>query len=233
MNKHPVVDQKEWLEQRKQLLAKEKTFTKLREELSATRRALPWALVDKDYVFKSAAGQQNLGELFGDSRQLLIYHFMYGPDWEAGCPSCSFVADGMDNNTAHLKQRDIRLLLVGHAPLDKLQAYGQRMDWGLEWASSYGSDFNADFNVSFTSKALEQGQVAYNYEVGAFPSTEAPGISVFIRDDDGRIYHTYSTYARGLDQVIAGYNLIDLTPVGRNEAELAFTMAWLKRRDEY
>jgi predicted dithiol-disulfide oxidoreductase (DUF899 family) len=233
MSNEQVVDQAEWLRQRLEFLQQEKAFTRQRDALSAARRALPWVLVEKDYVFETAQGRQTLSELFGDCEQLMIYHFMYGPDQESGCPSCTFIADGMDKNTEHLAHRDIRLLLVGHAPFSKLHAYGERMGWSLDWASAAGSEFNADFNVSFTAEEIEQGEVTYNYVQGSFPSQEAPGLSVFIRDSEAQVFHTYSTYGRGLDMLIAAYNLIDLTPKGRDEEQLEFGMAWLRRRDEY
>jgi predicted dithiol-disulfide oxidoreductase (DUF899 family) len=233
MTKHSVVDHKTWLQKRIELLAREKEFTQLRDELSAARRELPWEEVSKHYKFATVDGQKSLAELFAGHSQLLIYHFMFGPDWEAGCPSCSFWADNFERNVIHLAHRDIRLLAVARAPLPKLQAYSERLGWSFDWASSQDNDFNADFDVSFSPEELENGTANYNYKAGGFGGTEAPGISVFFRDDDGRVYHTYSTYARGLDMLNAGYHLMDLTPRGRDEAELDFSMAWVRRRDEY
>jgi predicted dithiol-disulfide oxidoreductase (DUF899 family) len=233
MTKHSVVDHKIWLQKRTELLAREKEFTQLRDELSAARRELPWEEVSKLYKFATADGQKSLAELFDGHSQLLIYHFMFGPDWEAGCPSCSFWADNFERNVIHLAQRDIRLLAVARTALPKLQAYSKRLGWSFDWASSHNNDFNADFGVSFSPEELENGTATYNYKTGGFNGTEAPGISVFFRDDDDRVYHTYSTYARGLDMLNAGYHLMDLTPRGRDEAELDFSMAWVRRRDEY
>lgn len=233
MTQHQIVGHEEWVEQRKALLAREKEFTRLRDELSAARRELPWERVEKEYRFDTAGGKRTLGELFDGRRQLIIYHFMFGPDWEAGCPSCSFWADNFERCVVHLNHRDITLMAVSRAPLDKLDAYKARMGWTFPWVSSHGSDFNRDYHISFESQELKSGDVYYNYRRGSFPSEEAPGISVFYRDEDGRVFHTYSAYARGLDMMNAAYHYMDLVPKGRDEGQLEYTMAWLRRRDEY
>ena len=233
MSQHPIVDHPQWIAERKALLAREKEFTRLRDELSAARRALPWEPVEKPYSFETVEGKRTLAELFEGRRQLLVYHFMFGPDWEAGCPSCSFWADNFERNVVHLAHRDITMIAVSRAPLAKLESYKKRMGWTFTWASSHGADFNWDYQVSFARDDAEAGNVVYNYEKCAFPSDEGPGLSAFIRGDDGTVYHTYSTFARGLDMLNTAYHLMDVAPLGRNEAGLEHTMAWLRRRDEY
>ena len=233
MSKPSVVSREQWLEARKQLLAEEKAFTKQRDALSRKRRELPWVKVDKDYSFTTAHGKKSLGELFAGRSQLVVYHFMYGPEWEQGCPSCSFWADNYDGTGVHLGARDITLLAVSRAPLDKLTAYKQRMGWNFEWVSSLGSDFNHDYQASFTDEEMASGEMTYNFTRKKFPSQEAPGTSVFFRDEDGNIYHTYSCYARGLDMINGAYHIMDLTPKGRDESELDWPMAWLRRHDQY
>lgn len=233
MPEHRVVDHEEWVAQRKAFLAREKEFTRLRDELSAARRELPWEKVEKEYVFDTVEGPKTLGELFEGRRQLLVYHFMFGPDWDAGCPSCSFWADGYDRNVVHLAQRDITLIGVSRAPLGKLQDYRKRMGWAFNWVSSHDNDFNWDYHVSFETKDADRGGVYYNYARSSFPSTEGPGLSAFYRDDDGTVYHTYSTYARGLDMLNAAYHMMDVAPLGRDEDGLPYAQAWVRRRDEY
>lgn len=233
MPKHQVVDHEEWIRQRKAFLQREKEFTKRRDELNAARRELPWEKVEKEYVFDTVGGRKTLGELFEDRRQLLVYHFMFGPDWDAGCPSCSFWADGYDRNFVHLAQRDITLIAVSRAPLEKLQAYRDRMGWTFSWVSSHDNDFNWDYDVSFEQRDADRGDVYYNYAPSSFPSTEGPGLSAFYRDGDGTVYHTYSTFARGLDMFNAAYHMMDVAPLGRNEDALPYAQAWVRRRDEY
>ncbi|MDJ0927727.1 MAG: DUF899 domain-containing protein [Gammaproteobacteria bacterium] len=233
MTTHRVVAPDEWLRERLELLEKEKEFTRLRDELSRARRGLAWERVDKHYVFDTADGERTLGDLFDGRHQLLVYHFMFGPDWDAGCPSCSFWADNYERNALHLAQRDITLVAVSRAPLDKLEAYKRRMGWSFNWVSSLRTDFNQDYHVSFSSTELQSGQVYYNYHKTSFPSEEAPGVSVFYRDDDGHVFHTYSTFGRGLDMLNAAYHCMDLTPKGRDEDSLDFPMSWVRRRDEY
>ncbi len=233
MSKPKAVDHESWLKARQELMQKEKEFTRLRDEITQQRQALPWELVEKNYHFETENCRQSLAELFGDCSQLIVYHFMFGPDWEAGCKHCSMFADGYDQTAIHLRNRDVAMITVSRAPLDKLLAYKKRMGWEINWASSENSDFNYDYQVSFTQEALDSGEVYYNYRKTAFPASEAPGISVFFKDDDGKIYHTYSAYARGLDMLIGTYNLLDLAPKGRDEQELPFSMAWIQRHDEY
>jgi predicted dithiol-disulfide oxidoreductase (DUF899 family) len=231
--KSKVVARDEWLAARKEHLAKEKEFTRLRDELSAARRELPWVKVEKNYVFDGPNGKESLSDLFAGRQQLIVYHFMYGPDWEEGCPSCSFWADGYDRFIVHLNHRDISLVVVSNSSKQKLDAYRRRMGWSFKWMSSLDNDFNRDYEVSFTSEELDRGEMNYNYRKTSFPSSEGPGISVFYRDDDGNVYHTYSCYSRGLDMLNAAYHHMDLVPKGRDEAELPYSMSWLRRRDEY
>jgi predicted dithiol-disulfide oxidoreductase (DUF899 family) len=230
---HQVVSREEWLAARKQLLSREKEFTRLRDRLSAERRELPWVKVDKEYVFEGAEGKETLADLFEGRRQLLVYHFMFGPGWEQGCPSCSFVSDHIDGANWHLPQRDVTLLAVSRAPLAEIEAFKQRMGWRFKWVSSYENDFNHDFHVSFTPDEMARGEVYYNYTMTEFPSEEAPGLSAFYKDPSGTIFHTYSTYARGLDVLVGAYNYLDLAPKGRDEADLPWTMAWVRHHDRY
>lgn len=233
MQKHVVVSGTEWLVARKELLAKEKEFTRLRDELSRERRALPWVKVEKRYTFKSAHGKETLADLFDGCSQLIVYHFMYGPEWVEGCPSCSFWADNFESIDVHLKHRDITLLAVSRASLATLEAYKERMGWTFKWVSSYENDFNYDFHVSFTPEEMARGEAIYNFEQGKISVDELPGISVFYKNETGDIFHTYSTYARGLDMVNGAYQYIDLVPKGRDEDGLPHNMAWLRRRDQY
>jgi predicted dithiol-disulfide oxidoreductase (DUF899 family) len=230
---HPIVSQAEWLAARKELLAKEKEFTRQRDALSAERRRLPWVKVDKEYTFNTIAGRRTLAELFGTRSQLVIYHFMFGPGWEEGCPSCSLLADHFDGSTAHLAQRDTAFAVISRASLPQIVAFKQRMGWRFPWVSSTSSDFNFDYHVSFTKEAFESGKAYYNYTDGAFPSEEAPGLSVFSKDAAGNVYHTYSTYARGLDILVGAYNFLDVTAKGRDEDHLAFSMSWVRHHDKY
>ena len=229
---HRVVSRDEWLAARKAHLAKEKALTKARDQLSAERRALPWVKVEKNYVFDTPSGKKTLGDLFGGRSQLIVYHFMLGPDWGKGCPSCSYLADHFDGAALHLPDRDVTLTAVSRAPLPEIEAYKKRMGWRFPWVSSYGSDFNFDFHVSFKPEEGD-GKVYYNYEMGDLESDEMPGVSVFIKDASGAIFHTYSAYARGLDILVGAYNFLDLVPKGRDEAELPWSMAWVRRHDEY
>jgi predicted dithiol-disulfide oxidoreductase (DUF899 family) len=233
MTDHTVVSRDEWLAARTALLAEEKALTRRRDALAAKRRQLPWVRLDKSYTFEGPDGPQTLAALFDGRGQLVVYHFMYGPDWQAGCPSCSFWADNFDRAIVHLNHRDVTMIAVSRAPLDKLEAYRKRMGWRFKWVSSHGNDFNRDFDVSFTEDELAAGPVRYNYTEQPFPVTEAPGVSVFFRDEDGTVFHTYSCYARGLDALNAAYQHLDLVPKGRDEADLSFSMAWVRRHDEY
>jgi len=230
---HKIVSQTEWLAARKALLAKEKEFSKARDRLSSARRDLPWVKVVKDYVFDSPQGKETLADLFGGKSQLIVYHFMLGPGWAQGCPSCSFLADHFDGAVIHLAQRDVSLVVVSRAPLAEIQAYKKRMGWKFKWVSSYGSDFNRDFHVSFTPEEKARGKVEYNYTMTEFPSEEAPGLSAFARNERGEIFHTYSSYARGLDILVGTYNFLDMAPKGRDEGALPWSMSWVRRHDEY
>ena len=233
MNHHKVVSKEEWLAARKQHLEKEKEFTRLRDQLSRERRELPWLKVEKEYTFNGPDGRETLSDLFGDKSQLIIYHFMYGPDWDEGCPSCSFWADNFNGIDVHLRHRDISLIAVSRARLDVLETYKDRMGWQFKWVSSHDSDFNQDYHVSFTEDEMNKGEMFYNFGITKFPSEEAPGISVFYKDDKGDTFHTYSCYARGLDMLNGAYHYMDLAPKGRDEDALPYTMAWLRRRDQY
>ena len=228
-----VVSQAEWLAARKELLGKEKEFTRLRDELTRQRRELPWEKVEKKYVFEGPGGKETLADLFGGRSQLIVYHFMFGPGWEPGCPSCSLLSDHIDGSVVHLAARDVRLVVVSRAPVAQIEAFKKRMGWRFKWVSSYGNDFNRDYHVSFTKDEMAKGEVYYNYATQKFPSEEGPGTSVFYKDAAGDIFHTYSAYARGLDMLIGTYNWLDLTPKGRDEAGLDFTMAWVRHHDRY
>ncbi len=231
---HAVVSNEEWLQARRSLLEKEKLLTRLRDELSRDRRELPWVKVEKDYVFECPQGSSvSLSDLFAGRRQLMIYHFMFGPEWAEGCPSCSMVADAIDGTLVHLRQRDTTLVMVSRAPIDKINAFRKRMAWNTPWVSSYRNSFNRDFHVSFTKEEMATGSVFYNFGQNQFPSEEAPGMSVFYKDDSGEIFHTYSAYARGLESLLGVYCLLDMTSRGRDEDQLSFTMAWVRHHDRY
>jgi predicted dithiol-disulfide oxidoreductase (DUF899 family) len=225
MTSHRIVSHDEWIEASKELLAREKEFTRLREEMAKQRRALPWELVEKEYVFDSTEGKVTLADLFGGRSQLIVQHLMFGPDWNEGCPACSFWADNFNGVDAHLAARDTAFVAVSRGPLDKLMAYRKRMGWTFRWVSSLGSDFNFDYGVS-----LREGD---KYNFGTIDAKgEMPGVSAF-RREEGRVYHTYSTYARGLDLLNGAYHLLDITSKGRDEDGLGFPMAWVRRRDKY
>jgi predicted dithiol-disulfide oxidoreductase (DUF899 family) len=229
---HPIVSSEEWLQARRALLEKEKALTRLRDDLSRDRRELPWVKVEKDYVFDGPQGSVTLSDLFAGRTQLMIYHFMFGPEWAEGCPSCSMVADTIDGTLAHLSQRDASLVMVSRAPIDKIEAFRKRMGWNCRWVSSNRNSFNPDYHVSFTKEEMEGG-VFYNFGMNQFPSEEAPGMSVFYKDQSGSIFHTYSAYARGLESLLGVYTLLDMTPKGRDEDQLPFTMAWVRHHDRY
>ncbi|MCZ6732368.1 MAG: thioredoxin family protein [Gammaproteobacteria bacterium] len=233
MRPHKVVSAAEQLEVRKAFLAKEKELTRLRDQLSQECRQLPWVKVDKEYLFDGPDGQETLADLFAARGQLIVYHFMYHPSWKEGCPSCSFWADNFNGIIVHLNHRDVSMVAISKAPLKQLEAYKKRMDWRFKWLSSYDNDFNRDYNVSFTAEELAKGETYYNYKMGAFPSEEAPGVSVFYKDEHSDIFHTYSTYARGLDMLNGAYHYLDIVPKGRDEEGLPWTMAWLRRHDSY
>lgn len=228
-----VVSHEEWLAARTELLAREKECTRLRDELSRQRRALPWEKVEKRYEFDSTAGRVTLGDLFDGRSQLIVYHFMLAPGWEHGCPSCSFWADHFDGTTVHLANRDTTLAVISRAPLAEIEAFKKRMGWKFEWVSSFGSDFNYDYHVSFTPEEQATGKVYHNYRKEEFVPEEAPGLSVFAKDAAGEVMHTYSTFGRGIELANATYNLLDLVPKGRDEDGLAFSMAWVRHHDRY
>ncbi|WP_421873894.1 DUF899 domain-containing protein [Pararhizobium sp.] len=229
---NPVVSRDEWLEARRALLVTEKEETKLRDKIRAARQNMPWVKVDKAYLFETPQGQRTLADLFDGRSQLMIYHFMFGPDWEAGCPGCSFLSDHIDGTLAHLNNHDVTYVTVSRAPLDKIEAYKKRMGWKFPWVSSFGSDFNFDYHVSFTKEELESGKVFYNFREtsGDDAHDELPGMSAFIRDEAGNIYHTYSDYARGGEEILTTLMILDRAPKGRNETS---TLSFVKRHDEY
>lgn len=228
-----VVAPAEWLAARKKLLRKEKEFTRMRDDLSRQRRELPWEQVEKKYVFDGPNGRETLANLFNGKSQLIIYHFMFGPEWAEGCPSCSLLADHFDGSTPHLATRDVQLVAVSRAPLSKIDAFKKRMGWQFKWVSSHGSDFNFDYQVSFTKQELDSSQPNYNYGSMKFPSDEGPGASVFYKDTDGNVFHTYSSFGRGLDMMIGAYNWLDIAPKGRDEDSLSYPMAWVRHHDKY
>ena len=233
MHRHTVVSREAWLEARKAHLEKEKAFTKMRDELSAERRALPWVKVEKEYIFDGPNGKESLSDLFNGRSQLLVYHFMYGPEWTEGCPSCSFWADNYNDVVIHLAHRDITLLAISRTGLENIEGYKERMGWGFKWVSSLGNDFNYDYHVSASEADSAANSMFYNFAQQSFASEEMPGISVFYKNEAGEIFHTYSTYARGLDMLNGAYHLMDLAPKGRDEAGLPWSMAWLRRHDQY
>ncbi len=229
-----IVTREEWHEARQALLEKEKAHTSARDELTAARMAMPWVKVEKDYRFKGADGEVTLGDLFGDHTQLILQHFMFESDWEAGCSGCSFMADSVDPITVHLAQRDVAFAAVSVAPLDKLLAFRERMGWSFPWISSEGSDFNSDFGVTIDKEEFERGEATYNYQSYTSPHPgEVPGLSIFVKGEDDTIYHSYSAYARGLENTMAAYNFLDLVPKGRDEGSLDYGTQWLKLKDSY
>jgi predicted dithiol-disulfide oxidoreductase (DUF899 family) len=228
-----IVSRDEWLTARKQLLAKEKQLTHQHDAVAAERRELPWVKVDKNYVFDGPEGKQTLADLFEGRSQLIVYHFMFGPDWKEGCPSCSFNMDHTDGALVHLAQRDVSFVAISRAPIAKVTAFKKRMGWRFNWVSSYENDFNYDYHVSFTKDEMDSGKVFYNFGMTEFPSTEAPGISVFYKDEKGDVFHTYSGFARGTESTLGTYNFLDFVPKGRDEDDLAFSMSWVRHHDRY
>jgi predicted dithiol-disulfide oxidoreductase (DUF899 family) len=234
MATHRIVSHNQWVEARKAFLAKEKVFTRARDALNRARRDLPWERVEKNYLFAGADGKKSLGDLFAGKSQLIVYHFMFDPTWEAGCKSCSFWADNFNGIDAHLKHRDVTFLAVSRAPYSKLEAYGKRMGWSFQWVSSFDSDFNFDYGVSFTPEQIAKSEPLYNYGTAALFGPESVGISVFSKDGDGAVFHTYSCYARGVDMLNGAYHYLDLAPAGRNEGDQGKNpQAWVRRHDEY
>jgi len=232
MQPHKIVSKEEWIEARKAHMAHEKQFTKARDALSEERRALPWVKVDKTYAFDGPNGKITLADLFKGKSQLVVQHVMFAPDWDEACKSCSFWADGFERMVPHLAARDTTMIAISLAPLAKLEAFKKRMGWTFDWVSSGTNDFNHDYGVSFTREQIDAGQAKYNYGTTRLYGPELPGISVFYRDEAGNIFHTYSTYARGLDMMNAAYHYLDLTPLGRHE-EGSHPMAWVRLRDQY
>jgi len=231
---HEVTDRTTWLSHRKALLEKEKALTRARDELAAARRMLPWVRVEKPYAFDGPHGKESLADLFGTRSQLIVYHFMFRPEADAGCKSCSFWADNWSAAVQHLEARDTTLLAISRAPLAKLEAFKRRLGWTFKWVSSGASDFNYDFQVSFHDAEREAGKATYNYApLPAERSPDMPGFSVFAKDPEGTVFHTYSTFGRGIELANSTYQLLDLTPQGRNEAGLPHSMTWVRYHDEY
>ena len=231
MARRTVVSRKDWLAARKALLTKEKKFTRLRDQLSKERRQLPWVKVDKDYVFDGPEGTETLSELFDSRSQLIVYHFMFGPDWDAGCKHCSFWADNFDRIIVHLNHRDVTMVAASRAPYRKLESYKKRMGWNFKWVSSGNTDFNFDYHVSFTPEEEAKKKAFFNYKIQDPDSSDREGASVFFKDAKGNVFHTYSTYERGIDMVNTAYHYLDLVPKGRDEGKSG--PSWLCRHDEY
>ena len=231
LKKRKVVSRDEWNAARAEFLKKEKDFTKQRDAMAAELRELPWVKVEKNYIFDTNEGKKSLSDLFEGRSQLITYHFMFGPDWDEGCDGCSFVSDHVDCARQHFEHHDISYVAISRAPLDKLNAYKKRMGWTFRWVSSDDGDFNYDFQGSFRQEDLQKGPVYYNFKMQKLTGDEQPGLSVFYKDENGDIYHTYSTYERGLDILLGAYHFIDMTPIGRNEKEGMGD--WMKRHDEY
>jgi predicted dithiol-disulfide oxidoreductase (DUF899 family) len=227
-----IVSEEKWLAARIKFLREEKEFTKLRDRLSARRRELPWVKVEKAYVFESPRGPVSLADMFEGRSQLIVYHFMFGPGWEEGCPSCSFVSDHFDGTLPHLNARDVSFTAISRAPLEEIEPFKVRMGWKFNWVSSHGSSFNHDFRVSFTEEEMKKGEADYNFAMTQIPFEELPGFSVFARDAKGAVYRTYSTYGRGFDIMMNTYNFLDIVPKGRDEDPEA-TMSWLRYHDQY
>ena len=233
MEQPRIVSRDEWLTARKALLAREKAHTREGDALSVDRRRLPMVKVETSYMFDTPDGRRSLADLFEDRSQLIVYHFMMGPGWVEGCPSCSFLMDHLDGVLPHLANRDVTLVAVARAPLAEIDAFKRRMGWQFPWVSSYGTAFNRDFHVSFTKDEVASGKMHYNYAEQLFPSEEGPGFSVFVKNAQGGIFHTYSTYGRGGESVLGTYHLLDLVPKGRDEDGLPFPMAWVRHHDRY
>jgi predicted dithiol-disulfide oxidoreductase (DUF899 family) len=233
MKKHEITSRAEWLKHRTELLEQEKAFTRAKDELAKARRELPWVRVEKEYVFETPSGRASLGDLFGTRSQLLVYHLMFGPNAEAACKSCSFWADNFNPAVPHLLQRDVSLVAISRAPLAKLEAFKKRLGWSFPWVSSGGTDFNFDFGASFRDEDRKSG-ATYNYApLGAGMPSDLPGFSVFYKDPNGAIFHTYSTYGRGIELVNGTYQLLDLVPKGRDEDDLPKAQTWVRYHDEY
>jgi predicted dithiol-disulfide oxidoreductase (DUF899 family) len=232
MNLSKVVSEAEWLVARKDLLTREKEVTRLRDEVTRHRRELPWVKIEKEYIFDGPNGRETLADLFEGRSQLIVYHFMLGPGWKEGCKSCSYLADHFDGANWHLPHRDVTFVVISRAPLSEIEPFKKRMGWRFKWLSSHGSDFNFDYHVSATEDDQVKGRVYYNYETQEFMSEEMPGLSVFYKDQNDDVFHTYSTYARGLDGLVGTYNFLDLVPKGRDENPDS-TMDWIRHHDRY
>lgn len=230
---HRIVSRDEWIAERKALLAHEKHLTHLRDQIAQERRELPWVHIDKSYSFETSEGRSSLADLFDGRRQLLVQHFMFGPGWKQGCPSCSFMADHNDGMNVHLAHRDVTLVAVSRAPLAEIERFRRRMGWQFEWVSSHDSDFNYDFGVSFTPEQVAKGEIHYNYGTWPYAHEEWPGVSVFVKDDANEVFHTYSTYGRGVEVMMGTYNMLDLTPKGRDEQNVEYKMKWVRHHDRY
>ena len=233
LDNHRIVSKDEWLAARSALLKKEKEFTVLRDKLGQQQRDMPWVSVDKEYLFVGPNGKQTLSDLFDGRTQLIVYHFMYDPNWDAGCPSCSFWADNFNGIVVHLNQRDVTMIAVSRAPYSKIEEYKKRMGWNFKWVSSYDNDFNFDYHVSFTPEELSEKKAFYNYSFQDTHSPEREGVSVFYKDTAGHVFHTYSAYARGIDVLNVAYHYLDLVPMGRDEDGHEFPQFWVRRHDEY
>ncbi len=231
--RNQVVSHEGWLKARLDLLAAEKEFTRQRDALTRRRREMPWERVEKDYRFEGPSGMRSLADLFEGRSQLVVYHFMFAPEWDEGCKSCSFWADTFDGIPIHLAHRDVAFTAISRAPFVKLDAYRRRMGWSFPWVSSHGNDFNYDYHVSFTPAEVAADSAYYNYEFQADTGSDQPGISVFAKDETGQMFHTYSCHGRGIDMVNGAYQFLDLVPKGRDESGLRFTMAWVRRHDQY
>ena len=230
---HKIVSENDWVEARKSLLIKEKEFTVLRDQLNQQRRELPWKAVNKEYLFEGPNGKETLTDLFDGRSQLIVYHFMFDPSWDAGCPHCSFWADNFNDIIVHMNQRDVTMIVASRAPYSKLAEYKRRMGWDFKWVSSYDSDFNFDFDVSFTPEELDKKEAFYNYNLQDTNSPEREGVSVFYKDPASQVFHTYSAYARGIDMLNVAYHYLDLVPKGRDEEDHEFRQFWVQRHDEY
>jgi predicted dithiol-disulfide oxidoreductase (DUF899 family) len=238
MNKIPnesyrVVSREDWTDARRKLLVKEKMLTRQRDQISRERAALPWVRVERDYAFEGPDGTVHLADLFEGRSQLIVYHFMFGPDWEEGCVGCSFLADHLGGLLVHLENHDVSLVVISRAPFQKIEAFRQRMGWNFKWLSSFGSDFNFDYHVSFTPEELASGTGYYNFQESKADIDELSGTSVFYRDEDGTIFHTYSAYARGDEQLLGAYHFLEMTPKGRNETLNGNLTDWVRHHDRY
>ena len=233
LDHHPVVSHEKWISARKAFLAKEKEFTRLRDDLSRRRRALPWEAVSKEYVFEGPNGKETLPQLFDGRSQLVVYHFMFNPAWTEGCKHCSFWADNYNGIDVHLNHRDVSLVAISRAPLARIGPFRKRMGWAFKWLSSFGNDFNYDYQASFRPEDIASGAVFYNYSKTKMPMEDREGVSVFFKDARGAVFHTYSSYARGIDMLNGAYHFLDLVPKGRDEDSLEFTQSWVRYHDRY